>query len=263
MAACQDSGVVLALVRGVPTPKSALLALSWLAACEAAPPGQGAAPRPELVTSRRPAAAAKADAVLGGDALTITLRFPDGLQVLAQVDGSHETVDLAISRRDGAPPILGAASAAMLADLAVQAPAGQEGSADEREVRAALLARLAMIPPGTDLTMFSTPADGPRAEKPARRARIVSLCDRIGQEVLTRSAAAPEGKLDTIGPPPFSEDCFGRCGWGCDWHWLRNRYAQDCADHDACSRDLGWSSYACLTQLRTTFDDALFAPNCY
>lgn len=56
--------------------------------------------------------------------------------------------------------------------------------------------------------------------------------------------------------------CFGRCGKGCDWGWLKQRYTQACANHDLCVDDLGYADPRCLNEFAPTLVDAVSATNC-
>ncbi len=237
------------------------LLLLCLACAQDLPAGSEGA---EVAATREPGDdPAKADRPFGGGRLQLALAFRDGLALEARLDGAEQSVTLSARRADGRAPVLTDRHVADLRRL-VEAP-GEALAADEREALAALASRLAEVPAGTDLVALSelleARAHGKRGPH-ATRAGWVSLCAQLGKSVSTHGTGLAASS-SIIGPPPHSEDCFGRCGWGCDWRWLKNRYTQDCADHDACSRDLGWTSRECLSSLAGTFDDALFAPNCF
>ncbi len=234
--------------------------LGLVAACADDPAGEA-----EVAATRIGGQAPRADQVLGGDGLELAISFADGLRIGARIDGDEGSVALSARRIDGRAPVLTAAHARELRAI-VARQGGLPGlAADEREAIAIVASRLVEVPPGTDLEDLARLTREQAQAKRGRhdtRAGWVSLCGHIGKEVVASGDGLASSR-ELIGPPPYTEDCFGRCGWGCDWRWLKNRYTQDCADHDACSRDLGWTSRQCLGSLAGTFDDAFFAPNCF
>lgn len=100
---------------------------------------------------------------------------------------------------------------------------------------------------------------------------LVGLCHKVGEQVTVTYDIAGGNQVRRSEPlgPCLKEGCFGRCGAGCGnaptvraGGVLIQQFTQDCANHDACVRDLSLSAPSCQDEFSRAADDYLFGPDC-
>lgn len=90
------------------------------------------------------------------------------------------------------------------------------------------------------------------------------ICERIGQDQPAEYSDINNDIFKSIERVGVKKSrCFGRCGFGCGVPFdNKNRYTQECLNHDACSRELGENMGPCKDEYWAAADGYLNSKIC-
>lgn len=189
----------------------------------------------------------------------VEIRLDDGRNIRAEIDYVAHSVILRSSADTADEPApLWADDIAALEEL-LEAFAPMVSSQNE-EALVRTLSFLASYPPGAAVDV-----DSRTAEKGQKA--ITSLCSQTGKNRAGTYDVGNRTFSETVKVGPCysaSNECMGRCGPGCKAppSATIQVFAQDCLNHDLCTRRTGNILGECADEWGAASDDFLIGPDC-
>jgi hypothetical protein len=195
------------------------------------------------------------------DFTILEVRLPGGVLVRAEIDYLLEEVSLrSLSDETGMATPLGPGDPVALARLLDALMLGL--STPHEDALARTLSFLAPYPAGSVVDVESAKAKRAGGDK-----AITSLCSSTGKQRSGKFDVKDKVFNQTVQVGPCysqTNECMGRCGPGCGAppHPTIQVFAQDCLNHDLCTRKTGTIFGECTDEWNAAIDDFTFGRDC-